>query len=99
MLKIKDNVDLRELEKYGFEYMSKLLMRRYKKDNITIYENSIHDEEICKRQRIKCIKPRHIYITNNLDLNTQELYSDISNVLYDLIQAGLVEKVEVTNNE
>lgn len=94
MLKIKDNVDLKELEKYGFKYISKMLMRRYKKDNIIIYENSTHDEKLCKIQRIKCVKPRHIYTVNNLDLNTQELYSDISSVLYDLIQAGLVEKVE-----
>lgn len=39
MLKIKDNVELKELEKFGFEYWSYLYWKRYCKDNIVIFEN------------------------------------------------------------
>ena len=59
MLKIKDNVDLKELEKFGFKEFS----------NIYFSEAT----SISKKYRF--------ILTSNLDL------------VYDLIQAGLVEKV------
>lgn len=77
MLKIKDNVDLKELEKFGFEYIKNsnypmLSNQEYYYDyigTIAIYENT------------KAIIVRY---TGNETIDT----------LYDLIQAGLVEKVE-----
>ena len=74
MLKIKDNVDLKELEKFGFWQWENIWGIYTKKDiipdiesmDIFLYE---YDREIIFRE------------DSNL------------NVLYDLIQAGLVEKV------
>lgn len=75
MLKIKDNVDIRELEKFGFYHHFKDYV--YSRDIIsgdTLYIN-IHDKSI----------PTHF--PTNID------------ILYDLIQAGLVEKVEEQNDK
>lgn len=82
MLKIKDNVDLKELEKFGFEYISAMLMRRYRKGNIRIFENDIAKENSIARM---------ITIQTDDEIH----YAEIDNVIFDLIQAGLVEKVEV----
>lgn len=71
MLKIKDEVDLKELEKFGF-----------KKDEEQQY----------------MIEDLDIFV--GTDENEKELVLDFGfnneniNILYDLIQAGLVEKVE-----
>ena len=71
MLKIKEEVDLKELKKFGF-----------KKDEEQQY----------------MIKDLDIFV--GTDENEKELVLDFGfnneniNVLYDLIQAGLVEKVE-----
>lgn len=75
MLKIKDNVDLKELEKFGFRYIRNssyqiLSSEEYYYDyfgTITIYEST------------RAIVVKH---TGN----------EIINTLYDLIQAGMVEK-------
>ena len=45
MLKIKDNVDLKELEKYGFKYFENGNYKIYEKDNY----DSCMDVEICNR--------------------------------------------------
>ena len=83
MLKIKDNVQLKELEKYGFRYcqtsMEKYLYTYYLDNefDLTIYE----DDKIL---RLGCcpIDDGSYADTNYLD------------VLYDLIKDDLVEKVE-----
>ena len=79
MLKIKDDVDLKELEKYGFEYFINgcgtygySLKTSY--GFYTIVEKD--KENFCK------IWERRIPSGINLDL------------LYDLIKDGIVEKVE-----
>lgn len=75
MLKIKDNVDLKELEKYGFKLNSneEYQLTIEKKNIITIivveYERTIYVQSIG-------------YVVEEL------------NVLYDLIKADIVEKVE-----
>ena len=80
MLKIKDDVDLKELEKFGFRRSDKIF-------------NYIYDYTIRTTidSQIKIYADRHIKIsqTSMLDLN-----NSLQNKLYDLIQAGLVEKVE-----
>lgn len=72
MLKIKDNANLKELEKFGFEKCDDGLYRiESKLDDIDVV-----DITIAKNRRIL-------------------IYSEIGVVvLFDLIQAGLVEKVE-----
>lgn len=73
MLKIKDNVDLKELEKFGFELNSK---EWFEKDanNGYLY--------------VKPISKEIVYSPVNTARDIE------CNDLYDLIQAGLVEKVE-----
>lgn len=76
MLKIRDDIDLKELEKFGFEYMIYINQKVYKKivgmetSNFIIGEDRIIHYNQCS-----------IY------------YNTLDNTLYDLIQAGLVEKV------
>lgn len=82
MLKIKDNVDLKELEKFGFKYSAR---------NKLLYKTTIYKLE-CK-----------IYIdllpchNNNNELKieceTHFVPNKVLDKLYDLIQAGIVEKV------
>lgn len=75
MLKIKDDVDLKKLEKFGFEL---------KEDS---YEYNTCEEE-----------DRFSGFTIDIDDKIINNYSSASrknlDVIYDLIQAGLVEKVE-----
>lgn len=74
MLKIKDNVNLEELEKFGFEITVK------------------------KKQLLYVWKNKHL--VDVIEINTQtrgitNLVDRCGNVvLYDLIEAGYVEKVE-----
>ena len=73
MLKIKDNIDLKELEKFGF-----IFYHYVDKHDYYVFPDS-KDTELSV-----FIETRQIYAEsylNNLDK------------LYDLIQAGLVEKV------
>lgn len=85
MLKIKDSVELSELEKFGF----------IKDNDFEIYEKTLLFEDT------------HVYfeIFVNVDIKTRDiqlcidtydgLITDIPiDFIYDLIQAGLVEKVE-----
>ena len=81
MLKIKDNVDLKELEKFGFEYHG-------------IYDGIYHfayhndlDIEIIEDDR-------EIYSNKNIDDENDLIFNKYSDLLYDLIKADLVEKVE-----
>lgn len=82
MLKIKDNIELKELEKFGFEKNS--FARCYLKDISTEYDkNTI----FIKKDN------RRIIIDHYQD---EYGSTDIDNLdtLYDIIKAGLVEKVE-----
>ncbi len=79
MLKIRDNVDLKELEKFGFEengfYYSKTF-------NFEYYKVEIHIEKDRKYLIIK-----NDYYDSNYDCY-------IPSLIYDLIKANLIEKVE-----
>ena len=80
MLKIKDNVDLKELEKFGFEYREYSL----ESSNYRFYDFTPNNS----------ISVIQIEITSRLIyLNDNNKYDGLSKI-YDLIQAGLVEKVE-----
>lgn len=104
MLKIKDNVDLKELEKFGFKYYWEIKennkIPKYN-NGYKIYtekgyryddgENTI--EIVEERKNGNWYFPneeRQIYIfESDYDMGVSENMVD---VLFDLIQAGLVEK-------
>lgn len=77
MLKIRDNVDLKELEKYGFEengfYYSRTLNFEYYKVEIYIEKDR-----------------KYLIIQNNYYDSDYACY--IPSIIYDLIKADLVEK-------
>jgi len=83
MLKIKDNVDLKELEKFGFE--------EYKEHNGYVYDiipyvknrQYSYIEIFNETRRISCLE----YVEFEYQQQAVE-------ILFDLIQAGLVEKVK-----
>ena len=90
MLKIKDNVDLKVLEKYGFIY-----------EKYPFYDDN-NNEVFCYVR--DCLDNRtYLQVwTNTKEIALHSgLYGDGSewyfdkqlDILYDLIQAGLVEKV------
>lgn len=79
MLKIRDNVDLKELEKFGFKNIN----------NIFVYERKIDSQTAY----IVYITKRHRYI----QIKTEEqafIAGSLQTLIYDLIQAGYVEKVK-----
>ena len=84
MLKIKDNVDLKELEKFGFK----------------LNEWNEYRKIICEGRRGQCFElivfngnNRTLYgFANGADGDGEEDYID--DTLYDLIKANLVEKVD-----
>ena len=76
MLKIKDDVDLKELEKFGFVYFNDKRSARYgcldyQKGNLEIFINN----------------------ARVITMASDKVVIDLE-VLYDLIKAGLVEKVD-----
>lgn len=77
MLKIKDNVDLKELEKFGFE-------------KVSIFEAYIYQNEFSlNRIEIRESNGRKI----SLFKEPIESADKLLNVLYDLIKADMVEEV------
>lgn len=90
MLKIKDDVDLKELEKFGFK-------PKYDEDTgkITAYVKQIKEKEY-EGLNITLEKTKskiRIFRRSDTDwrINAYHDWFDIE-TLYDLIQAGLVEK-------
>lgn len=80
MLKIKDNVDLKELEKFGFKETQ---FRKYER----MYDKEYYSIDIYVDMDDKSINIQN----DNYDC---EYKCEIPDVLYDLIKADLVEKVE-----
>lgn len=80
MLKIKDNIKLEELEKYGF------IRNTYYDDEINDYVNIYMHTHIQIRGD-KLVIIEHIF-------PFEKPYSITVDIIYDLIQDGLVEKVE-----
>ena len=82
MLKIKDNVDLKELEKFGFEMIN------------DIYIKNIDDRKFF----IKCFEDtREVLIENSEYKFGWRLENNQLDALYDLIKADLIEKVSDGN--
>ena len=83
MLKIKDDVDLKELEKFGFRYDNK--------DNKYLLKNKFNFDmaEIIPDDWFQCRRSIGIYNCSDKALS----------ILYDLIKADLVEKVGTKNGQ
>lgn len=92
MLKIKDDVDLKELEKFGFEENTLLRTENEKYFILKqITENCLYYVDIFFIVNTTSRKLR--FETSAYAIQDYEA-EDFANVLFDLIQAGLVEKVE-----
>lgn len=76
MLKVKDNVDLKELEKYGFKNG---IYERMKNDTLLYWV-------------VITSKHRYIQIRSNV-CGFINIAGSLQDLIYDLINAGLVEKV------
>lgn len=82
MLKIKDSVDLKELEKFGFEHYPLIYIKEPKRYDYYLDMNTAKKVYVDE-------KTRKISIGTNLYDTDIELDS-----VYDLIKADIVEKVE-----
>ena len=84
MLKIKDNIDLKELEKFGFEKGGlDFAFKRFENNmsaNITF--------RIMNDKRVYLVDDEDIY--NGGNINVFDMYD----LLYDLIKVDLIEKVD-----
>ncbi|MBQ8443755.1 MAG: hypothetical protein IJX25_00165 [Clostridia bacterium] len=78
MLKIKDNIDLKELEKLGFEKIK----REY------VFTNNTSLEMMCIQEN------RNIYFEVKSIGICGAIIEDLLYALFELIQLGYVEKVE-----
>ncbi|MBR1540710.1 MAG: hypothetical protein IJ629_06135 [Clostridia bacterium] len=81
MLKIKDDVDLKELEKFGFSYN-----RIYGGYTKKVYLKNDSDD-----------KNFYVIRENSRIIKITRLDGKLDDTLYDLIQANLVEKVGEKN--
>ena len=86
MLKIKDNVDLKELEKYGFDGFSKL-----ENDHYCIQDN---DDWFPSGLIIDMETKEILLLNGEYDIPIKQFTGKHTTILYDLIKDGLVEKVE-----
>ena len=90
MLKIKDNIDLKELEKFGFKYVED---KSFEGD-FSYCEKQIGGNVVlgvAARNRI--LYPD----ITNAESNITYIFSDGLDVLFDLFQEGIVEKVARIN--
>ena len=88
MLKIKSNVDLKELEKFGFEKVDVCYEYRLNNHDANDYSDEVY--VVVYSQDFRKYKERELYLYVE-DVPTDELFE--LDVLFDLIQSGLVEKV------
>ena len=88
MLKIKNNVDLKELEKFGFK-------AKYDEDTGKIYKY-IYEYEFCGTKKVTVEIRKDFYMQGQYDCieywKVELIEFEGMDKLYDLIQAGLVEK-------
>ena len=81
MLRIKKEIDLKELEKFGF-----------KKAKST--DGEIFYYPVAWNYGLYVELTVNIDKTISLDVNYEDFYTENIDILFDLIQAGYVEKVE-----
>ena len=83
MLKIKDNVDLKKLEKYGFKYEKMMYGRERYYEPITCIDVTVKNTT-----KASSLKLRQVIV------NAYSIEHEAIELLYDLIKDGLVEKVD-----
>ena len=106
MLKIRDDVDLKELEKFGFEYEKtyknyrKIYVGEASKKDINLYyhqyKNSLLDNYFCAGINIFIDKEQifvQIEIYGYYDIQVDFQSCDVEYYIQDLLDAGLIEKV------
>ena len=86
MLKIKDNIDLKELEKYGFRYDSEVYYRYYLDSDLDGDEIRIGEDRIIKNWT--CLE-----LADDSYCGEEPLEGSFYKIV-DLIDDGIVEKVE-----
>ena len=88
MLKIKDNVDLKELEKYGFEVIGNFAKKVW-------YWDSLEDVSI-EEDTWLVVEYRQLWLIEQGAKQSNERWfgNPQFDTVYDLIKDGLVEKVE-----
>ena len=86
MLRLKENISLKELEKFGFRYVED---RSFEGDFSHCYKSIGNNVELSIS-----VQGRDIYAYTNTEENNTYIFSDGLDVLFDLIQEGLIEKVE-----
>lgn len=82
-LKIKDDVDLKELEKFGFIYKEN---KRLPQNSVFQWNDMLEVKGVVSQIYIRAFNKREILINSCCGISMDKLF--------DLIQAGLVEKVE-----
>ena len=84
MLKIKDSVDLKELEKFGF-VLDGNTYKYFIKRNLCVY--------VCIYDR-KLVKPELPIITSRMKelFTSKKPYKKLSGIMYELEKADLLEK-------
>lgn len=86
MLKLKESISLKELEKFGFRYVD---------DRSFEGDFSYCDKVIGNNVTLGIsARVRGIFTDIATEENNTYIFSDGLDVLFDLIQAGLVEKVD-----
>lgn len=92
MLKIRDDVDLKELEKYGFKHIINDTYSKEMNNSDDRYETSILVNPLNKETENHVV----YYINNDEKIgNIEEDYTDLTSeldTLYDLIKADLIIK-------
>lgn len=83
MLKIRDEIDLKELEKYGFKYEKMMYGRERYYEPITCIDVTVKNTT-----GASSLKLRQVIV------NAYSIEHEAIELLYDLIKADLVEKVE-----
>lgn len=112
MLRIKDNVDLKELKKFGFKpvydintgklnnmyyevevdiFIYRIMIIPYKEEKQETYYSPF---TFFKRKKIKSIELPHSFYRVELNDYGCLLSDKTLDIIYDLIKADLVEKVE-----
>ncbi len=79
MLKVKNNLDLKELEMYGF--------KKYEYEEYSSYHKT-------KKENAEIIIEKDKYISINPYGENDIIRNSLLDILYDLIKADLVVKVE-----
>ena len=91
MLKIKGNVDLKELEKFGFKYDDEFGVGMYRKSKY--YDKEVNDPIYGKSNQSFAVRIALFEKDRKIIDNNGSQFKMDYDTLFDLIQAGLVEKV------